>query len=309
LWNGAQERIVTGLPSIAQVGNPGIPDGTRAEGPNDISLLGLGEAYVTIGLENNPRAFRTAWGSVGDGFGQLVRLHWPAQGRAQGAWTFVADLAAFEEANDPDHDLYSPLEAITSNSNPFGLLALPGERIIADAGGNDIVRVDAAGAISLVAVMPRVPCVPGFCFCSATEHLICSAANDGSAVPTSIAVGPDGAWYIGQLTGVPAPFGAASISRLVPGHDPVPFLTGFKAIIDIAFDHEGNLYVVQHSISRTTSFMLPGNLLRVASDGTRTEIIGGLDRPTSVAIGPDGALYVTNHGLSSGNGEVLRIVP
>jgi glucose/arabinose dehydrogenase len=50
-------------------------------------------------------------------------------------------------------------------------------------------------------------------------------------------------------------------------------------------------------------------MIRVAPDGTPTTVLGGLDRPTSVAVGPDGSLYVTNHGLSVGGGEVLRVEP
>jgi glucose/arabinose dehydrogenase len=38
-------------------------------------------------------------------------------------------------------------------------------------------------------------------------------------------------------------------------------------------------------------------------------VLGGLTRPTSVAIGSDGALYVTNNGVSPGLGEVLRVTP
>jgi hypothetical protein len=48
-----------------------------------------------------------------------------------------------------------------------------------------------------------------------------------------------------------------------------------------------------------------------------TTILAGLDGPTSVVVGPDGALYVTNHGASPAFtsptsqhiplGEVLRI--
>lgn len=54
-------------------------------------------------------------------------------------------------------------------------------------------------------------------------------------------------------------------------------------------------------------FALPGRLLKIAPDGTRTTVIDGLTRPTSVAIGPYGALYVSNHGNEVGTGEVLRI--
>jgi hypothetical protein len=34
-----------------------------------------------------------------------------------------------------------------------------------------------------------------------------------------------------------------------------------------------------------------------------------IDRPTSVAIGPDGAIYVTRCGTSKDIGQVLRIAP
>jgi glucose/arabinose dehydrogenase len=38
-------------------------------------------------------------------------------------------------------------------------------------------------------------------------------------------------------------------------------------------------------------------------------IVSGLSRPGSVAVGPDGALYVSNRSTSIGTGEVLRIEP
>ena len=51
----------------------------------------------------------------------------------------------------------------------------------------------------------------------------------------------------------------------------------------------------------------PGRVLRVPPNGGVPEpVIIGLNRPTSVAIGPDGAVYVTNNGGSPGIGEVLR---
>ena len=84
------------------------------------------------------------------------------------------------------------------------------------------------------------------------------------------------------------------------------FRTGFKAIIDIDFDAAGNLFVLQHS-SGATGLALPGSLLRVAPDGTRTTVLSGLTNPTSVVVAPDGDLYVSEFGLSPGGGRVLRI--
>jgi glucose/arabinose dehydrogenase len=143
-------------------------------------------------------------------------------------------------------------------------------------------------------------------------------ASDGNPVPTTIARGPDGAYYAGELTGAPFRAGAASVYRIVAGEEPQLFLSGFKAIIDIAFDDAGNLYVLQHSTG-LMGLTAPGALISVAPDGSRTTVVDtdtklpdgtvGLTRPTSVAVGPDGAVYVTNKGLSPGEGQVLRVAP
>jgi hypothetical protein len=78
--------------------------------------------------------------------------------------------------------------------------------------------------------------------------------------------------------------------------------------------------VLQHATG-PVQLMGPGALIRVIpaegegdtcaryQAGTRTTVLGGLTRPTSVAIGPDDAVYVTNRGVSAGKGEVLRIDP
>ena len=61
--------------------------------------------------------------------------------------------------------------------------------------------------------------------------------------------------------------------------------------------------------SAATVFAGPGRLTRVAPDGTRTLVTEALNRPTSVVVGNDGALYVSNNGVAVGTGEVLRIQP
>jgi len=48
-------------------------------------------------------------------------------------------------------------------------------------------------------------------------------------------------------------------------------------------------------------------VIRVAPDGVRTVVVNGLTRPTSLAIDWDGTLYVTNHGVEIGTGQVLRV--
>jgi len=41
--------------------------------------------------------------------------------------------------------------------------------------------------------------------------------------------------------------------------------------------------------------------------GTRSTVIANLHEPTSVAVGPDGNLYLSIRGTTAGGGEVIRI--
>ena len=77
-------------------------------------------------------------------------------------------------------------------------------------------------------------------------------------------------------------------------------------IIDLAFGDDGTMYVLQFATG-PVFFTGPGELIRVTPDGARSVVLGGLNFPTSVAVGFDGALYVTNRGIAPGLGEVLRI--
>jgi hypothetical protein len=293
LWHGLQERVVTGLPSWAT--RPG-----RAEGPNGLSLLGPGDAYVSIGLEAAPNSMESVRDVLGSAFGRLIRVALPS-----GDGRFVADFVAHE-------NLFNPEPRIL-DSNPFGVLAVPGGAMIVDAGGNDLLRFDNDTLeISTLAVLPND----------------LSVSHDGDAVPTAVAIGPAGTHYVGQLTGAPFEDGKAKVYRFVPDALPdqelVPVCTGFKAIISLAFDSQGNLYVLQHS-SGPTGLTGDGLIYRItASDlaagvanplacsrdvnATRVAVNISLKRPTSIVVGPDDALYVTNNGLTPGQGEVLRVV-
>jgi len=128
------------------------------------------------------------------------------------------------------------------------------------------------------------------------------------AVPTEVTRGPDGALYVSTLTGVPFRPGAAAIYRVVPGQAPVVYAGGFTQVTDFAWGADGSLYVLQYASA--PFFGGPGSVVRVApDDGARTTVINTLTAPTGIAVGPDGALYVSNRGNVEAVGEVLRIVP
>jgi hypothetical protein len=128
------------------------------------------------------------------------------------------------------------------------------------------------------------------------------------SVPNAVATGPDGAYYVGELTGVPFIPGIANVRRVVPGHAPQVYCSGFSFIIDLTFDESGNLYVLENASGPGGPFTgTPGQLLRVAPDCSKTPVATGLPAPTSVAIGPDGNAYLSIFGTSAGIGEVVRV--
>jgi hypothetical protein len=101
--------------------------------------------------------------------------------------------------------------------------------------------------------------------------------------------------------------GAASVWRVEAGSAPTVFRSGFTFMVSVAFDDAGNLYVLQNMGGPLDP---GGALIRVSPDGlTRTRLLTGLTSPTSVVVGPDGGIYVTNNGNKIGTGEVLRIAP
>jgi hypothetical protein len=264
--------------------------GEGATGPHDVSLR-HGRIYVAIGLGAEPTTLRTA---LDPDLGWLIRA------RMSGAWQKVADIAGYEEEANPDGG--------PSESNPHGLLAGAGRHLIVDAAGNSLLRVSRSGKISTIAVFPSR-----------------AQGRPTDAVPTAVALGPDSAYYVGELTGAPFEVGAARVYRVVPGKAPTVFLEGFTAIIDLTFGPDGSLYVLQHATDPgLTGF---GALIRVAPDGTRTIIANeGLIKPTSVVIAPTDesddsddddedadadalTFYISNCGTCVGVGEVIRIQP
>jgi hypothetical protein len=117
----------------------------------------------------------------------------------------IADIGAYQ-ATDPDPD---DLQGAPADSNPYGIQVLGNGRIlVADAGGNDVLRVSPDGSIVTVArIKPR---------------LVASSADPqgtepAESVPTAVTVGPDGYWYVAELRGGPGTPGTSEIWRMAPG--------------------------------------------------------------------------------------------
>ena len=272
--DGGVVRLVD-LPSLA------LRDGSFAFGPHDVAFGRHGSMFATVGLAEPPE-FEERFGPRSALLGQLVELD------GSGGAHAVADLAAYEARHDPD--------GVGPESDPYGLLRRRGASIVTDAAANDLLKVRDDGRISTLAVFParrvefrgqRVPM---------------------QAVPTAVVRGPDGAYYVGELTGFPFPRGGARVYRVVPGERPEVYARGFTNIIDIAFDGDGNLYVLEIAHNSLRADQPFGALLRVAPSGETTTVLDeGLFTPTSFVLEGRRKVLVTNCGVCAGGGEVLEV--
>lgn len=283
--NGQQLRVVSDLPSV------GPPDGSASSGPHDLTLATNG-LLVTMGYANNPDR-RADLGPGGALLGNVVRLSW------DGSRHSIADLTALEGALNPDGLPGTEGEW----SNPYALAYDGKDKLVVDAGANDVVRVAPNGAMTVEVVFPNrlAPAPPNFP--PGTQLPM-------QPVPTSIVQGPDGAFYIGELTGFPYPRGGARVYRYVPGSAPTIFAEGFSTIMDLAFDAGGRLHVLEMFRNGLLSGDPMGAIRRVEADGTTTTVASnGLLMPTSLAFAADGSIYVTSKSIIPASGELLRIPP
>jgi len=81
-----------------------------------------------------------------------------------------------------------------------------------------------------------------------------------------------------------------------------PFATGLHQVDNPVFDRHGNLYV---TYSGTRGQQVPVSIFRVRPNGTRETFSSGVVNPTSMAIDPNGTLYVS----SRFEGTVYRVNP
>jgi sugar lactone lactonase YvrE len=209
-------------------------------------------------------------------------------GEAGGAFAPVADLWAFEAANNPDGG--------NIDSNPWRMVETAGDIYISDAGGNSVVKMDPATMeLSLFAGLDPA---------GMREN-----GSPISAVATGLVADPDDAnvLYVSLLASFDA--GEAQVRRLEDlngdgdadddGEDTL-YVDGLTTAVDLAVAPDGGLYVLEFG-GRTAL----GTLSRVASGGGTVEVkadnlyaASGLvftpDGDVLVSVGVEGSGYVTS---------------
>ena len=294
LAHGVVTRLLTGLPSVAGAG------GAESSGPADVILSRGDLVFVTQDTQID-RAGANQFGQPGRLLGTLIST------RASGGARVVVDLARFEASHNPDHGTGAASAADVIDSDPYALAAYGGGYAVADAAGNDLLWVSPSGTIRVLAVFP-------------VQHEVAAAGLVGrsarrvtvQSVPTSVVVGPDGALYVSELTGFPFNPGHARVWRVVPGHPPSVYASGFTNISAIAFDRSGRLLVLEINRAGLRDTTAPGELIRVARGNSTVLASAGLSWPTGVAVAADGSIFVANDGISpatgpGSHGEIVRV--
>ena len=270
-------------------------------GVSDVAPIGRGNMWAITGI------------GEGDAAQKLFRV-------SRGSVREVADLWAFEVEMNPDG-------SEEPDSNPFDVAALTGgSALVADAGANDLLIVDATGHIDWIATLPVEPestdNLKSLAGCPAGPPNFCNLPPviPTQAVATSVAIGPDGAYYVGELKGFPAPTGASRVWRIEPGTRHAecgssPACTvvadGFTSIIDLAFGPDGMLYVVEFDEASWAAVEIFGNPTGGTVNacdprsGSCFEVATDLPVPSAVAIDKDGTVYATINTL--GGAQVIAL--
>ena len=235
----------------------------------------------------------------------------------------VADIGDYQAK---DVDPYNT-ESEAGESNAFGIEALSrGRVLVADAANNDLLMVNRKGHIRTVArVKPRTVKVP-----DGIEDPPAGTPIPAEAVITSVTVGSDGAYYIGELRGFPATPGTSQIWRVKPGArgavcDPAKprkgactrYADGLTSIVDLAAGKGKRIYAVSLSklswLAAESETPAPGamtgGLFQVRPGGRIRELADDeLTLPAGVDTGPFGRIFVTGPVFGpTGSGSLAKV--
>jgi uncharacterized cupredoxin-like copper-binding protein len=219
---------------------------------------------------------------------------------ATGEITLLADIGAYERANNPD--------PFNIDSNLYGIdVAADGTIYVNDAGGNTTYSVPAGGGDPTVVVVhpgiaiPAGEAPPG-------GNPFRGGANELDPVPTDVISTTDGGLLVGYLSGGPFPPGAAKIVTVAADGTLADLATGLTMVVGLAAGPDDQLYATQISTNFLGEMPEPGNVVRILGDGSQEVVVDGLTFPNGIAFDQNGDLLVVANAVSMGepNGQLLR---
>jgi hypothetical protein len=253
-------RWVKGLLSFAD------STGDGAVGLDAVSVTRTGQVYgiITYG-EPTIRP-----STVEDQNGKLLRF------RLDGSHVSIADIGSQSLAH-PIPGSHEPFE-----SDPYGVLALRGKILVADAAANLVYSVH-DGAIDNFASFEFRP------------------QDDIDGVPTSIAY-HDGKIYVGQLSSLEP--GRAKITIYDLEGDVLDTITGLSSVTGVAVAPNGDIYAAE-IFTGPPGPDTKGALVKIPADGSERTTVE-LHAPGGVAVDRAGNVYVTVNSVSGSDGKVIR---
>ena len=280
--------VRTILGGIASTGDEG-----QFIGIDGISVRGRGTNQSIFGIVGlSPQA---TGGNAN--FGALIKVD------RTGHSTTVANVGSFMHDWTAAH---SSLWKEFPDSNPYGVLAVPGHVYVTDAGANTLNEVHPDGKIDVLAYFPN------------------TTLRD--AIPTCVAKGPDGALYIGTLALVDSVFlgPSAKVYRVDPAHvnlaDPTltpmtEWATGLFPINGCTFGDDGTFYASQLFTNPAHDFRAVfgnphGDVVRIpfSSPATHTFLAGGsLGVTGGVAVAANGVVFVADGAAFAPSGRIVRL--
>lgn len=246
----------------------------------------------------------------------------------EGEAEMVADIEAFEIAQDPDalegsqwknqacEDDAAQGFTAGPQSNPYHLTALSEDTaLVADAAGNTLLSASTDGEVDWIAVFePPVDENGEWRFFRPAENdpeINCYV----QPVPASVDVGPDGAYYVGELTGTPAVPGWSRVWRIdpearnvvCPSDDCQEVISGLTSVIDVVFGPDGALYVVELDesgwLAPIVGGAVGGAIKRCDIDTGNCTVVEQADVPLgAITFDESGQLWVVENDIIFGPG-------
>lgn len=278
--DGESSVVVSGLPTTTYMSAE--TGAEEAAGPS--SAIAVDGGYV-ITVSEGPDA-------------ELQSVYFATEGSSSPS--LLVDLGQYERDNntDGDTDLAGNPEFL---SNPYSVIAFEDGFLISNSGANALLRIAPDGTVSPFAVFTNRenPLFPGL------------GGPTMDQVPTGVTIGPDGAVYVGTLTGFPFPSGGAVVYRVEDGNgdgdalddgEVEVYADGLTTVTDVDFDG-ADLLVSEFSTNMLAQ--APGRVVRI-SGGEQEVVASGLISPTSLLVTDDGRILVSQEfaGLVSDISDV-----
>lgn len=285
-------------------------DGTRTD------LVSLpGEELAGVSAASRAGAVYTH--SLGEGPDAVARVE---RVDRRGRVEVLADLGAHERTANPDGTTTYGLRDLATScaeqlpegfpasytgevySHPYATAtARSGRTVVADAGGNALLEVDARGGVRTLAALPAQPATVTAEVAAAQglPDCVVGARYWFEPVPTDVEVGPRGEYYVSLLPGGPEDpsLGSrGSVVRVDPGGRVTTVLTGLLGAAGVAVDGRGRVYATE---------LFGGRVVRAVPGSTTGEVVVELPLPSDVDASR-GDLWVTT-GVLGESGQVVRL--